>query len=68
MPEFINLLLEDKQSLRWLKVDTVFLRKNLKGFKVREDKGLICLEIVVDTFQNTVGSEKLNFGHFIQTN
>ncbi|MCL1051163.1 hypothetical protein L2755_16240 [Shewanella abyssi] len=58
----INLLLEDKHGLRWLKVSTAFLQ----GFKVRERKGVICLELDINTFQNIVGPARVSFKSFIQ--
>ncbi|QQX80298.1 hypothetical protein JK628_23025 [Shewanella sp. KX20019] len=62
----INLLLKDKQALHWLKVSTAFLKGNLQGFKVRDNKGVICLELDINTFYNIVGPARVSFKPFIQ--
>ena len=52
----------------WLKVGTTFLKENIQGFKIRENKAVICLEIDIHTFQNIVGPARVSFKPFIQSN
>ncbi|WP_351088234.1 hypothetical protein [Shewanella sp. S1-49-MNA-CIBAN-0167] len=62
---YIHLLLKSDNNLNWLKVDKLYLVDNLKGFKIRQNKDVICLEIDSHTFQNMVGSSKTSFKQFL---
>ncbi|GGP52314.1 hypothetical protein [Shewanella saliphila] len=62
---YIHLLLKSDRALNWLKVDRQYFVDNLAGFKVRENKDVICLEINSNTFQNMVGPNRASFKQFL---
>ena len=61
----INLVVEKAGDVTLLQVPTEFLKTNIDGFKTREAKQMICLELDIDTFENRVGSGKHNFKSFV---
>lgn len=62
---YIHLLLKSDNNLNWLKVDRLYLFDNLNGFKIRQNKDVVCLEINTLTFQNMVGASKISFKQFL---
>jgi hypothetical protein len=62
---YVHFLLKSDNSLNWLKVDRLYLFDNLNGFKIRQNKDVICLEINTLTFQNMVGASKIPFKQFL---
>ncbi|MDA7859259.1 hypothetical protein N9B05_05500 [Mariniblastus sp.] len=63
--EFINLVVEQSGDVTLLKVPTEFFRNNLSGFRIREQKQVVCLELDIDTFQNVIGEAKVSFKQFV---
>ena len=63
--EVINLVVEKSGDVTLLEVPTKFFGDNISGFKIREDKQVICLELDIDTFQNVVGEARLGFKQFV---
>ena len=61
----LYLIAERAGDLKVLKVPVSFFRDNRAGFKERTEKGVICLELDVDTYQNIVGSGKNDFSKFL---
>ena len=62
----INLLIENNGQINLLQVPTKFFNDHLNGFKIRINKKVVCLELDINTMQNIVGNDKLNFKQFLK--
>lgn len=60
----IYLITECSGDVNLFKVPTKYFRDNMSGFKIRDDKQLICLELDIVTYKNKVGSGKIGFKQF----
>jgi len=63
--QIINLIVDDSGEVVLLQVPTKFFIENLTGFKIREEKQMLCLELDTKSFQNKVGDSKLSFKQFV---
>ena len=61
----IYLIAERRGELKLFKVPTEYFRKNLSGFKIRDDKQVLCLEIDVVLYKNRVGTGQSSFTKFV---
>ena len=62
----INLITENSGEVGLLQVPVKYLRDNLSGLKIRYTKQVICLEIDIDSYQNKVGSKRIEFKQFVK--
>ena len=62
----INLLVENNGQIDLLQVPTMFFKDHLSGFKVRDEKQVVCLELDIKSFRNMVGAEKADFNKFVK--
>ena len=62
----INLLVERNGQIDLLQVPTMFFKDHLFGFKVRDKKQVVCLELDIESFRNMVGAEMADFSTFVK--
>ena len=60
------LITEHSGGVNLLAIPIKFFRDNLSGFKIRNDKQKICLELDARTYKNKVGSAKMDFRQFVK--
>lgn len=65
--QFINLLTEDEGDVSLLEVPCKFMRDNFDGFRIREEKQVVCLELDISTYQNVIGSGQAHFRKFLKS-
>ena len=61
----INLVVEKSGVVTLLEVPTSFLKENLEGFRIRDEKQMLCLDLDIETFRNVIGADKLGFKQFV---